>query len=869
VSVETFKAVPVEQFGGLVTLMDPADVPPGCSPDCQDVEFFPGGWRTRPGLLAPFAAIAGTPKINGVKSYITIALLQRTLVLTSDGKLLKYDQAGAQTTVLTGYKALSYLKSTTAFGYEYVAVHDGIQGTDSPRQFDDALFDRLSQSGPGASPTPADTPNSATFTIDTAVNSGAQRAANVATIKTTAPHGFVTGQTVMIAGVSIATFNGTWPGLTVTGANTFTYPNLGANVGAGAAGGGTAVAYTPGTVVAGVHKVVCFFITKQGYRTRYSPPVTWTAAGGRSAVISNIPIGPSNVVSRGLAFSTAAGTRYWHLASNMLIQDNTTTTVTITFSDVQLASSTDVTGDLTLEVVQPAAGIQEYAKRLFVWGEQPHIQFFRNVDFDGGFLGDLPLGWTAGAANAGGLKNTAEAIFGDCYRIQGDGATATRGEITQGALLDAWVASVPLIQQNRAYTVRARVKKSAGLLAGRLNIDIFGTTGTAIDTAGLQLTQAQVTTEWINYEAELTPAQAALSTDLVLRVFADQTPTNGESFYIEDIRIFPSDTPAQFSTVRASKAYDANSYDGATGLVQVSLNDGQAIRTCFRLRDFLYLVKERSFHVTGDDGVSEPGSWTVTEVSATVGTPSVNGVDVGDQFAAIASPDGLYYFPGAQPEKVSQEIQPTWDRINWQAAGKTVWVNINTKKKRVLIGVPLDAATEPSHILMLDYSSGWADPIANNGEGRKWTIWTIAANSAGTIQSSSGPRTFLGSNNATGLVQELKDGQRTDNGARIPWKYRTWFSTTTGSGGSNLWGYLTAYLFGAGNLLVTAFLPGDSSSEGPWTIPITNPARADVELGLNTIADRVSFQFADDAVAGTWAQVSKMVLYAKPDPWSL
>jgi hypothetical protein len=74
-------------------------------------------------------------------------------------------------------------------------------------------------------------------TIETVGNAGAVRAANVATIKTTAAHGFAAGNIVRIAGVTDAVFNGTW---LITGTpltTTFTYANTGTD---GTSGGGTA-----------------------------------------------------------------------------------------------------------------------------------------------------------------------------------------------------------------------------------------------------------------------------------------------------------------------------------------------------------------------------------------------------------------------------------------------------------------------------------------------------------------------------------------------------------------------------------------------------------------------------------------------------
>ena len=86
-SIETFSPLPLNVFGTWVTLLDPSDVAAGMSPNLADVDFFPGGVRTRPGLVSQYAALAGTPQINGVKTYITTNLVLRMLVLDSLGNL--------------------------------------------------------------------------------------------------------------------------------------------------------------------------------------------------------------------------------------------------------------------------------------------------------------------------------------------------------------------------------------------------------------------------------------------------------------------------------------------------------------------------------------------------------------------------------------------------------------------------------------------------------------------------------------------------------------------------------------------------------------------------------------------------------------
>ncbi len=89
---------------------------------------------------------------------------------------------------------------------------------------------------------------------------------------------------------------------------------------------------------------------------------------------------------------------------------------------------------------------------------------------------------------------------------------------------------------------------------------------------------------------------------MLLRVYADGTPTNGGGFVIDNIEIFPTALPYNASLVRASLAADPESYDGVSGLLSVAENNGQAVRAAFVLRGQLYFVKEHSIYSTQDDG---------------------------------------------------------------------------------------------------------------------------------------------------------------------------------------------------------------------------------------------------------------------------
>src|SRR5579872_1487208 len=120
-SVETFSPIPLTTFGSWMTLLDASDVSPGMSPDARDVEFFPGGVRTRPGLVSIYLALGGTPSINGLKTYITTNLVQRLLVLDSLVNFFKETSPGQLSIVASVISPGLFLASTTHFGREYMA----------------------------------------------------------------------------------------------------------------------------------------------------------------------------------------------------------------------------------------------------------------------------------------------------------------------------------------------------------------------------------------------------------------------------------------------------------------------------------------------------------------------------------------------------------------------------------------------------------------------------------------------------------------------------------------------------------------------------------------------------------------------------
>jgi hypothetical protein len=730
---------------------------------------------------------------------------------------------------------------------------------------------------------------------------GGTSASATATIQTLTPHGLSVGQLVTIASVAVSGYNGTFSVVSIPDSTHFTYTAT--TGGLAASGGGLVVA--AGNIDSGVHQVCVMFQTRQGYLTAPGPSSSWTASGAKRAVITNIPIGPSNVTARILCFTGSGGDSFFYVGSgaslfsgNMVIADNTTTSITVDFSDAILLAGTNVDNMFRLVELGDCAGVIDYSERLFWWGERNRITNFSNLSFDGGFTGPslphFPLGWTPDPTfGAGGTDEETNTVWGAAYSIVGNGTTAIRGMITQSAVQDS--LGTPILQTNTDYTVRARLAINSTLTQGTIHIHLFSASG-GINTTGIQLTAAQLSTSYAEFSADLTAPLSTIPSDLVLRIYADGTPTFNGQFYIDCIEVTPTAQPVNASIVRASRVEDPESFDGIDGLLSIAENNGQAIRAAFKLRERLYFVKEHSLFATQDDGTNEPALWSISEISRKLGTPSVHGVGIGEDWVVIAHRTGLYLFSGGEPVKISQEIQPTWNTINWQY-GQTLWVTVDTKERRIFIGAPIGTATSPNKIIVLDYRDlDTAEDITGRppinitytgrktatDKTRKWSPWTVAANSCALIERPDGTTQVLmgggtpgiGGGSPTGKVYLVSAVQLSDDGNAIPSYYTTHFFPERAVEQSldlgahrKLFSYLTMYVEGAGSLSLTSFTETQSAPVAQPSLPLSSPSTEDLELPINILGERVAFQVATNQ-SGAWFRLQKFIPSVRPDPWA-
>lgn len=159
----------------------------------------------------------------------------------------------------------------------------------------------------------------------------------------------------------------------------------------------------------GVHQLVVMFLTRQGALTKPSPAGQFNSAGNSQWTVSDLPVGPANVVARVLGFTGAGGDNFFIIPASVkvpnptnpygtpilvestVVPDNVSTSWTFDVPDNTLFAAVaidQVGNDLFDQVVLgPVLGFFSYAARLTCWGDYTKIENFLNLGFCGGYYG--------------------------------------------------------------------------------------------------------------------------------------------------------------------------------------------------------------------------------------------------------------------------------------------------------------------------------------------------------------------------------------------------------------------------------------------------------------------------------------------------
>src|SRR6185437_8273751 len=256
----------------------------------------------------------------------------------------------------------------------------------------------------------------------------------------------------------------------------------------------------------------------------------------------------------------------------------------------------------------------------------------------------------------------------------------------------------------------------------------------------------------------------------------------------------------------------------------------------------------------------------IRQVADKCGTFGPHSASGGEDWRVWAGPTGLRIFEGQFPWKISQEIQTKWDAINLSAQ-QTVWVQNDPVSRRCYLGVPLGTSTTPSQMYVLDYRE--LDTAMEIGKGatihisftgkmiasdlaRKWTTWNLSSKH-GAILKRSGNVTQFCIGGPYGNVHYFDLAKLTDDdyGQIVPFYVSYFFvnheaEMALGVGSHRkLYPYLTAFVSGVGNLVVTPYAASLTNSlpNLPSVTLVSSPGH-DVEWPINVLSERVAFKFA-------------------------
>jgi hypothetical protein len=724
--------------------------------------------------------------------------------------------------------------------------------------------------------------------------------------------------------VSLNYTSGTWTGGTISFAwdgtffvtnvissTSFQYRQYGPNISTSSVG-----TVTPfGQAAPGKHQMVVMFQTRQGLITAPSPATTFIANGGQYLVLNGVPLGPADTIARILAFTGTDGDNFFYIpvpafisgltvSTSTVIADNVSTSVTLDFSDNTLFSSIaiDAPGNnlFALGVLGPVLGVDAYASRAAWFGMRNSIQNFLNLGFEGGYLNlNTPLGWTP-LDNHGSLVAT---DTGMAWEITGVGLIANNiGIIRQPAFVDSY--NVPILQGNTQYSVQLKLKVPVVGVSGSVGVALFDTgTNTTITFALIPVSSLETHGKFFTVDFPVNTPDV-ISPTTVFQVYTTFTPA-GFKVDIDDIEIYPTLNPF-LTTYWWSYINLPDSLDLVTGQFGAA-SDPTYIQSSFTYRDAFLFLTQFGLYESRDLPNLEPAQWEVRQVSTNCGSCGPRAITTGENFSTwVTSPStqppvgrGLYLYTGGAVYKLSQEIQPDFDRVNPNYE-QSIWVTNDAINRRIYVGLPLDTAQSPNVIYVLDYREmDTASEIAGKGPihisfsgkmicsdlSRKWTRWSLAAQCA-EIMTVFGQGVYFSIGAGDGLIPGVggfgncywfnPDKYTDDDYGQIVPYYDTYFfinheAETALQVGVHrkLYNRYAIFISGIGLLTITPY--GNSLTnplpQPPQQLLSTNPTY-DMGDGLNVIAERAAFRISAVPVNGTDVnfELNKFIITMRQEP---
>ena len=314
--------------------------------------------------------------------------------------------------------------------------------------------------------------------------------------------------------------------------------------------------------------------------------------------------------------------------------------------------------------------------------------------------------------------------------------------------------------------------------------------------------------------------------------------------------------------IRISLTSQPEAFSDVDGFLSTDRREVGGIKSCFVFRNNLFTNKAYQTYVTSDNG-STPDTWTILDVDKGVGSSIFGIATINESKGAttdkvlVASRSGLWLFTGLFSDfPLTWKVDGIWQRINKTYFDKVQVVQDPTNT-RIYVTIPLDNATEPSHILLGDYGGGLTvtDIV--------WSLWEFpwkpTSISAYVDSSTLKARLFIGSSD--GNVYYIDDTVVLDDNTAIDWTYKTaYFSAIGGQVGHfNLMRFTAS---GTGNISIDLYGLHDSNHVSLAVQAITTSPGVDYVRKFNHSNERLAVKFSS-TTSGNKIDLQRLLVYGK------
>jgi hypothetical protein len=493
-----------------------------------------------------------------------------------------------------------------------------------------------------------------------------------------------------------------------------------------------------------------------------------------------------------------------------------------------------------------------------------------------------PLGWisnlpSGGALGTGALVNLGNPGF--AYQMTSNGGSSDC--LIQQAFYQDYYGA-PIWIPGRQYLVRMLAKTSNPAATGSLAVEIGVGPGQGLYIANIAANTLTSSFRWVT--AAISALPAASISGVNLNIYLSGV-TAGAAITIDEVEIVDSIKPVLSDQLRISYFNNEFGYDENTGLI--GLDTSGQMTAAFRQRGTLYMLTDQatgSMFRTQNNGSTEPNGWGVDEFAKQVDCAGPSAVDTGEGVAWWAGQSGLRIFAGDTPKKLSQEIQPTWDGIDWTKT-LSVFVKNDPLQRMLYTGGAAIGKVLPMSYRSVNTALEPADPLHISFSGklicsdlcRKWTRWNLPVNCAAMLTQGNASQMVFGA--GFGQLYSLDFSRFTDDDYGTIQSYYTTYFYWNHEMEQNvpqlglhrkIYTYLSAYITGVGNVIITPLVDALANAWAPLTSafdevtglwkpgaaapPISEQLSTaldhDLEWRLNVIGDRVAFKVAVTPLTG-------------------